>query len=248
MAPIKFEENIKDKLDDRSLKPSVNAWNNLEQRLDAQDKKQKGKVFWWFGLAASIISIFLITQQFMSVDFQNEKLAPVIVDTKNEEFKTRISNNQIVKEEQEKNVISIKESNSKIKKDKVLIKSDQISLKENPIVKAEVIEDETIQNEITLPDVEISNNGIGHTSIVESSPLEDSDNAIANVEIDALLEQAKQNIIKEDRSDTRTKAVDANELLLGIEGDIEHSFRGKAIKIIETNYKTIKNAVATRND
>ena len=80
MAPVKFEENIKDKLEKRSLNSSVNAWTNLEKRLDTQDKKQKGKIFWWFGIAASIISVLLITQQFISTNFNNEQQVPVIVD------------------------------------------------------------------------------------------------------------------------------------------------------------------------
>jgi len=34
MAPIKFEEDIRDKLEKRQLKPSSNAWKKLSDRLD----------------------------------------------------------------------------------------------------------------------------------------------------------------------------------------------------------------------
>ena len=35
MAPIKFEEKIKDKLEQRHLKPSADAWDRLSEKLDA---------------------------------------------------------------------------------------------------------------------------------------------------------------------------------------------------------------------
>ena len=38
MAPIKFEENIKDKLDKRTIQPSTEAWVKLSSRLDAQEQ------------------------------------------------------------------------------------------------------------------------------------------------------------------------------------------------------------------
>ena len=34
MAPIKFEENLRDKLEERSLQPSANSWSKLSDRLD----------------------------------------------------------------------------------------------------------------------------------------------------------------------------------------------------------------------
>ena len=43
MAPIDFENNIKDKLDERMLKPSTDAWGKLSERLDNQDKKNNKK-------------------------------------------------------------------------------------------------------------------------------------------------------------------------------------------------------------
>ena len=45
MAPIKFEDNIKDKLENRRLKPSLDAWDSLSKRLDNQDKRKATDLF-----------------------------------------------------------------------------------------------------------------------------------------------------------------------------------------------------------
>ena len=78
MAPIKFEENIKEKLERRSLQTSVDAWQSLEQKLNAADKKRHKNKFWWFGIAASVIGLLFILQQFTSFDSSNQ-VTPTII-------------------------------------------------------------------------------------------------------------------------------------------------------------------------
>ena len=77
MAPIKFEDNIKDKLENRRLKPSLDAWDSLSKRLDNQDKKKSNRPFWWLGIAASVIGVLLVVSQFVNKD---DKAEPIIVD------------------------------------------------------------------------------------------------------------------------------------------------------------------------
>ena len=60
MAPNNIEESIKNKLEQRTIQPSADAWTKLESRLDATDKNYKNKTFFWIGLAASIVGILLI--------------------------------------------------------------------------------------------------------------------------------------------------------------------------------------------
>jgi len=46
MAPIKFEENIREKLEQRTIEPSIQAWESLEQRLNTDEKKQSKICFY----------------------------------------------------------------------------------------------------------------------------------------------------------------------------------------------------------
>lgn len=248
MAPIKLEENIKDKLEKRVLNSSENAWNSLEQKLDAQNKKQKGTIFWWYGIAASIICGLLIIQQYRTTDFQIENEVPVIVDIKKIESKSPASNNQIVQEDKKKNSIPKKASNSNKKKENISVEPRQNVKKENAIVEAKGVKNKENKKTKIISDVFLSKNAIEKNSIAETKTVEDVSNSTTDLEIDALLSQAMRNINKENRAMTNNSAVNGNALLQEVEIDIEHSIRGKAIKIIEKNYKTIKNAVASRND
>ena len=64
MAPIKFEEQLKEKLGQRSIQPSSDAWNKLSERLDNVEEKQNNKGFWWLGIAATLVGV-LVTLTFI---------------------------------------------------------------------------------------------------------------------------------------------------------------------------------------
>ena len=55
MELIKFEEQAKNKLEQRRIQPSSDAWNKLTDRLDANQEKQKNNRFWWQAIAAIFI-------------------------------------------------------------------------------------------------------------------------------------------------------------------------------------------------
>ena len=78
MAPIKFEENIKEKLDKRTIQPSIEAWNKLSARLN-ENKKRNNKPFWWLGIAASIIGVFFVASQFFNNDVKVEDDHKIVV-------------------------------------------------------------------------------------------------------------------------------------------------------------------------
>lgn len=66
MAPLKFEDNIKDKLEQRTIQPSDAIWERLDEKLDAKNGEKKVKKYWWIGIAASIVGILMITTFFMN--------------------------------------------------------------------------------------------------------------------------------------------------------------------------------------
>ena len=47
MELIKFEKQAKNKLEQRRIQPSSDAWNKLTDRLDANQEKQKNNRLWW---------------------------------------------------------------------------------------------------------------------------------------------------------------------------------------------------------
>ena len=94
MAPIKFDEHIKEKLEGRNIQPSNQAWNKLSERLDVHEKNKNHKGYWWLGIAASVIGILFVVSQFFNHDIKvetNTKVAetPVIIK---EDSNTQIAN------------------------------------------------------------------------------------------------------------------------------------------------------------
>ena len=81
MAPIKFEDDFREKLEKRHIAPSGKAWEKLSERLDAEEGSSRKLNFWWIGMAASIIGIAFFAFQYFSSDSKNMNRVPeVIVD------------------------------------------------------------------------------------------------------------------------------------------------------------------------
>ncbi len=83
MAPIKFEENIKDKLEQRRLEPSQDAWDVLSNKLDNNTKKRNKGLFLYLGIAASIVGVLLMYTLLIKSSNEADAIQEV-VDTETE--------------------------------------------------------------------------------------------------------------------------------------------------------------------
>jgi hypothetical protein len=60
MEPTKFEEHSREKFEERVLQPSPEAWNRLEQMLEAEAPAKKKSGFTWYAIAAAFIGFVII--------------------------------------------------------------------------------------------------------------------------------------------------------------------------------------------
>ena len=98
MAPINFENDLKEKLEQLRLQPSANAWETLQSRLETNQVKKSNKTFWRLGIAASFVGILIVSSLFFNKN-QSETIEPILVDT--EEFQedrksTRLNSSHVV--------------------------------------------------------------------------------------------------------------------------------------------------------
>ena len=99
MAPSNWDNHIKESLEKRQLQPSQDAWSKLQSRLESEEKKKKRTVFWWIGMAASIVGIVFISTLFFN---KNEQTVNKIVDAptanveKIQDIKPVIANETVV--------------------------------------------------------------------------------------------------------------------------------------------------------
>ncbi len=66
MQTNNLDNNIKEKLQNRTFQPSASAWERLSAQLDEQPKQKKRGWFFYIGAAASILLLITIGFQIFS--------------------------------------------------------------------------------------------------------------------------------------------------------------------------------------
>ncbi|WP_178990050.1 hypothetical protein [Winogradskyella schleiferi] len=261
MAPIKFEENIKDKLEKRTLSPTSESWSKLSGRLDDDEKKSKKSMFWWLSIAAGLLIMMAISIQFFNTN-DAEELMPKIVEegiikeqinikTEQPDQKESIElvNEENRVEEKEEIVPMPKESKTFVRKsEKIKNTESKIQLAEiNETDKNEIpiIKDETVNNELQL---EIDDLILKNAVTAAMKTLKSENSSVTDREIDSLLKIASKELFKENLKKETIKLTDADALLMSVEDEMGQSFRTKVFEALKDSYETVKTAVADRNN
>jgi len=266
MAPIKLEDNFREKLEDRELQPTPDAWSRLETTLPAAEGRGKN-TFFWYAIAASFVGILIIASVFFNETKDQKSNELVVEDVKEDTNET--TNNDFINQE----TVLIKEQD----KGKIEIASEEITPKKethmtpikkefkNPIKSslqqeanasvaiAKVVETSVKQfNEAPL----IKNSSMGENNtiikaqidkvVAQVQAIEQTNTAITAEEINNLL-TAAQREIQTQRILGQTK-VDAAALLQDVENDLERSFRDKVFDALGDGYSVIRTAVVERNN
>ncbi|REE08057.1 hypothetical protein DFQ09_109119 [Winogradskyella pacifica] len=261
MAPIKFEENIKDKLEKRTLSPSSEGWSKLSERLDAEDNKSKKPMFWWLSIAAGILIMIAISIPFFNTP-DSEIVLPQIVD---EDVIEQQLNNEILKPNQKESIKVVVEDKSVEDKKEDLAadnKSNKIDYKKVVNKKSESQDQlantgELKKKRMHLNEEELLNNEVQR--LLEEAKLKiavadaivalkSEKVSVTDREIDSLLKMASKELFKQNIENKSSRTVDANNLLMSVEDEMGQSFRSKVFEALKESYGTVKTAVANRNN
>lgn len=257
MEPNKFEKHIKDTLEKRTIQPTKDAWNQLENKLNASTNQQKSNYFMWIGIAASIVGVLLVVSQFFNSN-QTDNIEPVIVNNPKVETQDEPIQIAVEKIDDNKQNQASEKSDSKVKPT-VITKTPVLKAhlkEEQPIASSEpVVSDKDIVPEPPkINHVEIKQNKLSFEDekiqdvIAQVQSLKDQNKTVTDAEIEALLQQAQKDIRQQQMYDENTGVVDARLLLEDVETDLDQSFREKAFEALKANFNFIKTAVAKRND
>lgn len=256
MKANKFENNIKKTLEERQIQPASNAWDQLSESLDKQDKKSSNTYIWFIGIAASIIGLLFVVNTFQPFQEIENTSNPVVVETPSK-------NNLKIdsKDETPKMLTSSEEENSSLVEDLTMessannqtLKRQKVSAKRYVSVNKnelrEVISNNTSDVEKTSEEAKqiINNQATGNTIVQNevSNVIGDSD---LNSEVEALLKEATSRVSSVSGSEERIYNINPNSLLEDVEMDLEKSFRDKVFETIKTNFSIVKTAVVDRNN
>jgi hypothetical protein len=224
MEPNKIETQFKEKLNSREIKPTEMAWDRLDAMLTFAEGDKPKRKFTWLYIAASFIGFMWITSVFF-----NQKESPIDIN---------------------KNTVLIEKTNPKE------------NLK--PEIKSEIKEtvfSKTILNQGSKPLVQNqkksnkkAENFIhkSQKSIVTEILHNNQDIIIAEKtsfipdNIDSLLASVEKN--KKSEVKNSSVKINSSDLLNQVDGELELSFREKALNTINKKFKEAKEALANRNN
>lgn len=269
MAPIKFEETIKDKLEKRTLQPSSAAWDELSAQLNSEDKKSRRNLFFYIGIAASIVGVLLVTtlffksseeqtlmptvvevQQENQDDITNKKASETIIVTSNTDQIQKEDNIKDSKHQQESSIIN-EQNVAAIYKENQADQSIKNNTSNSIETKSKVVAVNTSvekQKEVKLLNELTFEEAKAIEVVAHIKKLETEKGSVSDAEIEDLLKQAEREILRQRIYNETTRTVDADALLQDVEDDLERSFRTRVFETLRSSYKTVKTAVAERNN
>jgi hypothetical protein len=265
MAPIKFEDNIREKLEDREIEPSGDAWKRLSERLDENSKKKNNYTF-WYAIAASIIGILIAVSVFSNRSDKLTENSTDFVDVNTSEREVPLENlpNLVdnTSEENDKMTLILQDSSSiTLNKESSSGKEELLPKKKDKVLKntesevSEAIAKTSQKNQVErishLPEEIIANDALimekRINELVAQVALGQQNNEfVSEEEINTLLANAESKI--DSKRIVDSKKIDPASLLGDVELEMENSFREKVFTALGDGYNIIKTAVVDRNN
>lgn len=272
MAPIKFEEHMKEALGNRKLDPSKDGWSKLSARLDAEENKKK-PIWLWMAVAAGIAGfIFIATTVFnteaisttpdanfvdvndnFKMDTKNETLDVTNVVKQNDEVvpdtKTSVVENDSVEPVKENPLLV--EASSKVESPQKAIQQTvekfvNPTIKEATIVTKQAKNTSVESDKSNLPQAEISKEIQDAMAAIEIK--KQNDEVVTDAYIDSLIQSAYANITtKKESLINQNGTLNASSLLAEVELDLEKSFRDKVFEALKSGFQEVRTAVVNRN-
>jgi hypothetical protein len=245
MAQNNIENQIKEKLNSREIQPTEMAWDRLDAMLSvSEEKKTKRFPFLtskFIGIAASVLVFLSVGLYFINQENTDIEVEDAVVVKESVKTSTSDENNNEVKEinsipVQSEEQVAVTTNN----KPQTINKKSSQSFNQN--------NQKTAVNPIINRNKEIEYLGNGDVAQKDLPKIETRKQIVVSkpkyVDVDDLLAS-----VENESKNTKKPSVkvNANTLLSQVDGELEQSFRQKAINRISKNYQEVKVALANRN-
>ncbi|MFO8147812.1 MAG: hypothetical protein ACQEWG_14895 [Bacteroidota bacterium] len=253
MGQLKFERKFREKLNERVIDPKPGSWEEISMRLDSEEKK-RNPIFWWVGIAATIIGGILIFGSFFNEPLGN---TPGIVNVpveKPEQEENRIQQETSEKakpeaiafeEKKEITETPTRENTLKVsKKKEPSIRQDKgniVAVNERLRVMEPILEPEIIVTEVPELSQSIQN-------AMAEVVLQEGGRNISDAEVDALLAEASSKLNKSREQKEFSEKITANALLWDVDMELEASFREKVFDVVKDGFIKARIAMENRNN
>ncbi|MDR5591800.1 hypothetical protein [Christiangramia sp. SM2212] len=252
MAPIKFEEHVKEKLDEREIQPSAGSWDQLNSRLN-NSKKSSGNR-WWLSAVAAVAVVIVASLLF--VNQQEQTSMPIVekpaeINTDNNADKVQfeqpaeIASEESIENEEVESKPSIQEYSEESQN---IENGENSGIASNDIQKREIITPISIESEVpkTVSQPKLSEK-MQELLATISQKNSNSGSEITEAEVDALLAEAVKEISNK-REPYSQSEINASELLAEAEDELYQSFKEKVFEIVKSGYQKAAVAVSNKLD
>jgi hypothetical protein len=251
MEANNFEEEIRQKLQEREMTVSEDAWSQLDTRL-ASTRNSKDRSFPWLAIAASIIGVLLVTSVWWT---SQEETSPSIVseeikgsiqeekETKNDDLIEDIAPAVVVQDSEVQLNSSTEMANVSVSKSISTAKQISITLEQKQTTMLSNKEKHVVANTQTKNDLETEH--LQSKLVATEISIAEENILNINEEVEKLLIETKNSLklpLQKERS------IDATALLSDVEDDLEKSFRNKVFDAIGIGVEKIHTAVVERNN
>jgi hypothetical protein len=242
----KLEKHIKDKLEERQIAPSPEAWEKIASQLSTVPQKRKRN---WYPLAiaASFLGIVLVAYLFFTEESAKEMQPQVVEGNQRIENVEEINGentfipDEVIKEqttlaenaEQPKS----KEANKQTFEEGVPKENRELAL-QTPKTPINIELEQPTDQMIALKVEEV---------VAQVEFLEHQKQEVSDAEVDSLLRRAQRQILT-DKLFAQSGSVDAMSLLAEVEDELDESFRDQIFDALKDGYLKLRTAVADRNN
>lgn len=247
MAPVEFEKDLQNKMRSRVVEPKADSWDRIEARLDAEAPRSKKTFLKWKLLAAASVVFFLGFFLMRESDLEVPKGAGVVenpggtlpeaqdISDKTTDFTIPESDSptsDIAAGQRDENPVSPKASKVPM----------QVKKERQPLRQA-VLADRSLD----IPPPELRDEmRISTADLATAAESENSNDKIADSEVDALLSRALE-VVEKRGAASDTTALNPARLLNEVESELDETFREQILKKLKTGYNKVRTAVADRS-
>jgi hypothetical protein len=251
MAPIKFEEHIKESLEKRRIEPSSKSWDTLSSQLDNTSKK-KSPVWLWIGVAASFAGLVFLATTFFNTTNSPITTKKYIVETpaKDQENNSLVKTNDTDDintsnkiNEDANNQLATNKSNETSTQSKASKSQKYIAINKPRATNTSKKSKESIKANKTERASEIA---IQEPQFQVATPKEDIaiNTELTDEYLETLLKAAS--VRNANYTINENLSVDPNALLSDAQIQVERTFREKVFTVIKSGLEEVKSSVVTR--
>jgi len=242
MAKNRFDNKIKEVLEERTINPSKRSWSVIETQLGSAGTTNGG-AYWKYGIAAAFIGIVLISVFLLSPETDEPIPGNEVVNSRNETNRDVPAITEEAPSEL-KSVIVVQsksedETGNKPEQRRETDSEIAVILQENKEGQIQKSAQEILQTEEL--DIKIAE------VVAQVAILEASQGVVSDEVIDSLLMEAQAELLTERPVQDFTK-VDALALLADVEEEVNRSFRDQLFEKLKDGYLKVRTAIAYRNE